>query len=146
MNLRSIFFLIFVFALSACSGNRQQGVQAPPPQKKEPVEETDGFDPAVEQEEDPFKELNEEEDTDDLVDPTSVDVPTTDITSGGTGSSGLTTMISLIPMVTGLLNGQMPDINSILGLMGGGGGALSGVTSAIGGGNLSGLTSILGGP
>ena len=88
----------------------------------------------------------EEEDTDDLVDPTSVDVPTTDITSGGTGSSGLTTMISLIPMVTGLLNGQMPDINSILGLMGGGGGALSGVTSAIGGGNLSGLTSILGGP
>lgn len=138
MTGRFLLTLLIMLTLGACSGNRQQGVPTPTPQKTEtPAPET--VDEPTDEAVDPFADLNKEEEEDveeeEEEEEEVVDEPSTDISSGG-GSSGLSTIVTMLPLITGLMSGQTPDIGSILTLMGGaagGGGALSGITGLLGG-------------
>lgn len=138
MTGRILLTMLIMLTLGACSGNRQQGVPTPTPQKQETAPET--VDTPQDSADDPFADLNKEEEKDaeeeddEVDDSDSVDVPSTDISGGG--GSGISTIVSMLPLITGLMSGQMPDIGSILGMMGGaagGGGGLSGITGLLGG-------------
>lgn len=135
MTLRLCFMILFGLAAASCSGNKQQGVATPPPTAKTTEPSGTETDDQVVDDENPFAGINDEAE-EDIEDPADVDVPvSSDIsTTTNGGGGGLSSIMSMLPMITGLMSGQMPDIGSILGMMGGGGGgALGGLSGLLGG-------------
>lgn len=140
MAIRLLLSLMLALLIQGCNDKKQQPIQATNPQPQQDTGATEGNaedDPFADIDDTQFEDTEEdtEDETDDL-DEADVDVSSTDISSdSGSGFN----IQSVLPLVTSLMSGQMPDIGTILGMFGGGGGALSGLS-----GSLGSLTSMLG--
>lgn len=121
---------------TACAGSKKQAIS---PQQKPSTESEEA---PGDGEVDPSKEIDQgtDPDADEEIDDTDLDSDDTDDTDDS-DNSGIKTLVSLLPIVLNLANGQMPDVNSILNLIpGGSGGALSGVGDLLTTGLLGGTT------
>lgn len=128
--------VVIAFISTACAGSKQQPISPPTEKKQEPEDQDTSTNSG---DVDPFVILNG--DTDDDTDDTIDDEINGDSTTDDSTSDAGINLASLLPLVMNIANGQMPDVNTILSLIpGGGGGALGGIGDLLSTGLLGGTT------